>query len=185
MSDHIYRESHFLLLSVCMGVVIALFYDCLRIWRRVVVHGSFWTAMEDLVYWIIVSVMVFGMLYYENNGTFRWFAVLGAGMGMSVYRWLLGRFLVEWLSRFLLWLKHLLGCFFRWILTPWRAAGNFCRKKVNVYRRRLKRRGRTLKKRLTVQLRLFKIEMRTRCRKVEQEQEYGQKKNRHQKEKTE
>ena len=71
MSDHIYRESHFLLLSVCMGVVIALFYDCLRIWRRVVVHGSFWTAMEDLVYWIIVSVMVFGMLYYENNGTFR------------------------------------------------------------------------------------------------------------------
>ena len=184
MSDHIYQESHFLLLSAVMGAAIALMYDFLRIWRRVVRHGSFWTALEDFFYWIIVSVMVFGMLYYENNGAFRWFAVLGAGIGMIIYRWILGRFLVEWLSRFLLWLKHLLGRLIRLVLAPWRRAGNFCRKKAHLCGRRLKRKARSLKKRLTVQLRLFKIKMRTRCRKVDQEQVYGQKKNRNQKEKT-
>ena len=185
MSPYIYHEGRFLLASVCLGAGIAFVYDCLRIFRRVAAHGIFWVSVEDLAYWAFVSISIFCLLYYENNGAFRWFSILGAGGGMAVYKALLGRFLVEYLSRFLLWAKRLWRRFWTWALTPWRMVRRFLGRRAHAGARRAKSTGRLLKKRLTVQARLIKIELRTLYRKADRERKNGQKKNRHQKEKTE
>ena len=185
MSPYIFQEGRFLLASVCMGAAIALVYDCLRIFRRVVVHGIFWVSLEDLLYWVFVSIGIFCLLYYENNGAFRWFSILGTGIGMAVYKETLGRLLVIYLSRFLLWIKGLCRRFFAWLSAPWRRIGRFCEKKAHSGTRHIQSVGRLFKKRLTVQARLIRIELRTHYRKVDRRQGNGQKKNRHQEEKTE
>lgn len=185
MSSFIFQEGQFLFASVCLGAGIALVYDGLRIFRRVVRHGIWLVSMEDLLYWVFVSFGIFGLLYYENSGTFRWFSVLGAAAGMLVYKALFGRFLVEYLSRFLVWGKRLLGRFITWIFTPWRKAGSFLKKRAARGAGEVKSAGRLLKKRLTVQARLIRMELRTRYRKVDRERGNGQKKNRYQEEKTE
>ena len=159
MSEHIWQEGRFWLISMGMGAVIALGYDCIRIFRRVFTHGTFWISMEDLAFWTVVSAGVFKVLYYENNGIFRWFCVMGAAVGMVVYKAVLGRFLVESVSCRLRKARQCISRFGSRMFMPLRKSGQFCSKKAHSGYRRLKSAVRLMKKRLTVCVRLFKIEV--------------------------
>ena len=167
MSPYIYQEGRFWLISLCMGAGIAMLYDCFRIVRRVVRHSNFWISVEDLLYWLAVSVGVFVILYYENNGVLRWFAVLGAAVGMIVYKGVLGHFLVDIFSEILIWGKKQLLRFGRWMFGPWRKMGRYLSGKVRASHLRLRSLCRLWKKRLTVMVRLFKIIVYTRCQKMD------------------
>ena len=48
--------------SILIGGALFLLYDILRIFRRIVPHGNFWIGMEDFVYWICCTAVVFVML---------------------------------------------------------------------------------------------------------------------------
>ena len=85
MSPFIAKEGAFWLDCVLLGIAMALVYDCLRVFRRVVPHAGFWISLEDLLYWAFVSFRFFGLLYSENNGSLRWFSVAGAFLGMALF----------------------------------------------------------------------------------------------------
>ena len=55
-------------------------------------------SVEDLLFWLICGIGVFYMLYRENNGTLRWFAVLGAAIGMFLYKMIVRDTLVNVMS---------------------------------------------------------------------------------------
>ncbi len=84
-----------------MGVYIPFLYDWLRIFRRVIPHGSLWVSLEDFVFWIYCAAEVFLLMQRESQGTLRWFAIFGAAVGIWLYERLVGRYLVRLLSRFL------------------------------------------------------------------------------------
>lgn len=86
MSGQIAEEGLFLLHSFLLGILITLMYDLFRILRRIVPHGIFLISLEDLIFWILATVGIFYLLLLENNGMFRWFAVIGSGAGMLLYR---------------------------------------------------------------------------------------------------
>ena len=67
-------ENEFLLQAFFTGVYITFVYDVLRIVRRVISHGELMVSLEDLVFWIYCADRVFLLMYYESNGTLRWFA---------------------------------------------------------------------------------------------------------------
>ena len=92
------NENMFLVYALAMGIFITFIYDLLRIFRRIIPHGIFWVSVEDLGFWIYCAVKVFLLMYHESNGTLRWFAVLGALLGMWIYRVTLSPFLVKYLS---------------------------------------------------------------------------------------
>ena len=76
MSREIVQELTFFTHSVLMGLVITFVYDWIRVLRRLFRHGTVLMSVEDLLFWLICGIGVFYMLYRENNGTLRWFAVL-------------------------------------------------------------------------------------------------------------
>lgn len=80
------QENIFLLHTLWTGVLIALVYDGLLVLRKTISHNSLWTALEDMGFWIFCAVYVFLWLYRESNGTLRWYAVLGALLGMWLYK---------------------------------------------------------------------------------------------------
>lgn len=157
MSFFIIEESRFWLNFVLLGVGITLVYDCLRILRRVFPHGIIWISLEDLVYWIFVSFSIFYLLYYENNGAFRWFAIFGAALGMLLYKKSLSEWLVTLLSGILLRVRKLVGSMWRFVTKPLRMAGGATAAKTADIARKLKRTLRFLKKRLTAWLKMAKI----------------------------
>ncbi len=107
MSLEIMNESILWLYCFFAGFAITMVYDLLRIVRRVIVHSYVVVAMEDILFWIFVSVSLFLLLYHMNNGTVRWFAVFGLFVGMLLYKKFFGDFLVIFMSTILGRILHL------------------------------------------------------------------------------
>lgn len=95
ISTAIYREASFLGVSFLVGMGLFFLYDILRIFRRIFPHGAIWVGIEDFVYWLVCTGAVFAMLYRENDGMVRGFALGGAAIGMLLYYLVLSRFVIR------------------------------------------------------------------------------------------
>lgn len=102
MNKAITVELQFFLISILWGVIILVVYDLLRILRRIIPHNSLFIALEDLVFWVLSSVFIFAMIYTMNNGTIRGFSVMGMGIGMVLYHFIVSELFVKWTSKALL-----------------------------------------------------------------------------------
>lgn len=142
VSETIGQEAFFLGVSLLLGAMLFLLYDILRIFRRIVPHGNIWIGVEDFLYWMVCTGAVFIMLYQENDGMVRGFALGGVVIGMIVYYFLLSRFVIK---INVLVLKTILG-FFRKILGIFWKPISFVGKKITGFlRKRLKKLWRAVK----------------------------------------
>lgn len=80
VSEGIFTEAVFLGISVLVGMGLFLLYDIFRIFRRIVPHGAIWIGVEDFCYWLLCTAAVFLMLYQENDGMIRGFAIENNGL---------------------------------------------------------------------------------------------------------
>ncbi len=98
MSSTVEFQAHFFMVSVLWGSFIVVIYDVLRIIRRIIKHSNFLIALEDILFWVVSSIIIFVMLYEQNDGSIRGFAILGMVLGMILYNLTLSRLLVKYLS---------------------------------------------------------------------------------------
>ena len=82
MSPVILEEVRLFLLSICAGFFLALLYEILRVFRRLLPHGMLLRSVEDFLYWIFCGMFTFLLLFRENNGILRGFALGGIVLGM-------------------------------------------------------------------------------------------------------
>ncbi len=150
MSRDILFEVNFFLNSFLLGILITFAYDWFLILRRCFRHNIFMISLEDILFWIACALAVFYMLYRENNGILRWFAVLGATLGMWVYKRLVSTYWVNYVSACIIKTVH-------FILKPL----IFISKKISLLfsfiRRKLIELLKYTKKKLTIQLKLIKM----------------------------
>jgi spore cortex biosynthesis protein YabQ len=95
MNQEIAVELHFFAFCILWGGLVLLAYDSLRIIRRLIKHGTFFLAVEDLIFWIITGIFIFTMIYRQNNGIIRGFAIMGMSLGMLLYHLLFNDHLVN------------------------------------------------------------------------------------------
>lgn len=67
----IVEEVRLLLISAAIGILLLLIYDGIRIFRNLIPHGSFFLALEDFLYWLAASLLIFWMVYRSNDGAMR------------------------------------------------------------------------------------------------------------------
>lgn len=154
------NENVFLLYALLMGIFITFVYDILRIFRRVIPHGNRMISLEDMIFWMYCATRVFLLMYHESNGTLRWFAVLGALVGMLLYKKLVSFIFVKYVSLALRKLLKLMENISLFLLRPvyrlaqklWRAAK---KAKLRAMRRRSQA-GWLLKKKLTFLWKMIK-----------------------------
>ena len=157
MSQSIIDEVTFLLHSFLMGILITFVYDGFIIMRRLIRHNLFLISVEDLIFWIACALGVFYMLYEENNGILRWFAVFGAALGMAAYKKSVSPFLVKIITMVIERIFHGLFCILRFLFKPVRFAGGKVRGGACAVSKKGKKAGRCLKKKLTERVNLLKI----------------------------
>lgn len=154
-------ENIFLFYALIMGIFITFVYDILRIFRRILPHNNFWVSVEDLCFWVYCAAEVFLMMYHESDGTLRWFAVLGALVGMMVYKKLVSPFFVKYVSLGLGKLFGILGKFVRFICGPLIKLSNAMKKAAGKAKKGVSRQGRNtgrfLKKKLTFLVKMLKM----------------------------
>ena len=177
MSQSILMEVDFFINSLIVGIIITFAYDWLLILRKCIRHNIIFISIEDILFWFACAVGVFYVLYHQNNGILRWFAVLGATIGMFLYKKLLSPIFVKLTSEliiktFKLLIKPVLFICHK-ILRLIKRIFMFFQKKYLYFDKKAKKLERIAKKKLTIQARLIKIYL---CKQEKQLKErYGQK----------
>lgn len=142
VSETIGREAIFLGVAILVGVGLFFLYDLFRIFRRIVPHGNIWISVEDFLYWIICTGAVFVMLYQENDGMVRGFALGGVVVGMLLYYLLLSRLVIRVNVLILKKVLGVLGKIFGFLFGPiWRVIkkiGRIIRKELKKFVRAVK-----------------------------------------------
>lgn len=111
-----------------------MLYDFLRIFRRVVPHGVWSIAAEDILYWLGTAFLIFQLLYRQNDGAVRGYALAAVAVGMLVYHQTVSNWFVGSVA-------GILGRVLGWLLKPFRLvickivqvirmAGRFYKKKL-------------------------------------------------------
>lgn len=98
MSQAIVQDNIFLLHAFLMGIGVTFVYDGIRIFRRIAPHNVFWISVEDLLFWFVCAIEVFLLMHEESDGELRWFAVLGALIGMLLYKKTISNLYVKYVS---------------------------------------------------------------------------------------
>ncbi len=78
-------EAYIFLCSLIGGAVIAFLYDIFRIKRKAIKTSAIFIYFEDLIFWIIVAIVMFGVVYYGNDGEIRGYIFLGTILGVTLY----------------------------------------------------------------------------------------------------
>jgi spore cortex biosynthesis protein YabQ len=89
------NQAYIFLCSVLGGMLIAFLYDVFRIKRKAVKTSSFIVYIEDLIYWIIVALVMFGVVYYSNQGEVRGYIFIGTAIGVILYLLLLSKLVMR------------------------------------------------------------------------------------------
>lgn len=157
MSQDIVQEAVFFLHSILMGLVITFAYDWVLIFRKLFTHGRFFMSVEDFVYWFACGIGVFNMLYRENNGILRWFAVVGAALGMLIYKAIIKNRFVNIMSKCIHKIMWFVIRVIQVVLKPLKCLFFAARRCVRFVWRKLKKVKLFIKKRLTVCLKTIRM----------------------------
>jgi len=137
MSPGILKELQFFGLAMLRGALILVLYDLLRIFRRIVPHGILAIALEDILYWISTALLIFQLLYRENDGAVRGYALFAVAVGMFFYHQTFSNWLVGHIAGILNWC---LGILLRPFRAVYRKIVQVLRIAVRFYKKKLKKR---------------------------------------------
>ena len=99
MSEDIWYELHLLAESFLLGIWFMILYDGFRLLRQVFRHPILLVGMEDIGYWVYAAIRLFSLLYYENDGNLRAYAIMGVFTGMILYNFTISLFLRKLLKK--------------------------------------------------------------------------------------
>ena len=71
------REIVIFLQAILAGNYLCLIYKGVRVFRLLIKHKSFVIALEDLGYWVFVTIYLFFSMQINCNGNIRWYYIVG------------------------------------------------------------------------------------------------------------
>lgn len=120
MNGAIWNELNFFGISVLWGMLILILYDFLRIERRLISHNEFFIAVEDLIYWVVASLLIFHMMYKLNDGIIRGFSILAMLLGMLIYHYSISYYFVKLTTGFFIKIEKVIAAFINFLLMPFK-----------------------------------------------------------------
>ena len=100
------------LFTVYGGVVLGALYDVLDIARRLLRGRGAMIVLFDVLYWMLSTAFLFGLLWFACDGEFRYYDVLGFALGAAIWFLGPGKF-VKWAHRKIRQWTHALWSRFR------------------------------------------------------------------------
>lgn len=85
MNSFVSTQAIIFLLSILNGIFLGFLYDLLRVFRRMIKHPRWLVGLQDLVYWVVCSLIIFMEVFRNNDGNLRGFLCLGVCLGLILY----------------------------------------------------------------------------------------------------
>ncbi len=139
MNPAITIELQFFLISILWGAILLLAYDILRIFRRLIKHGAFLVAVEDLIFWVVASLFIFIMIFHKNDGIIRGFSIIGMLLGIILYHFSISEGLVKCITKLIQTLLSPFTAAIKQVIRGFRSLWGSVRKGINSLLLRLKK----------------------------------------------
>lgn len=146
MNQIVSNQSLLFITCIEIGVIMGVFFDLIRISRKIIKHANFLVQIEDLIYWIICALVGFYMLYINNYAAIRVFVFIGILLGavlyfssFSIIFMKIATIVIDYVRAFVRQLIRLLLIPIRWIVKIIRVPLKYIRiklRKVHGYKKR-------------------------------------------------
>ena len=105
------KLQEFTVFAACFlsGIIIGSVFDFFRAWRLCFDTTDGMVAFQDILFWLIACLVVYGAIYFTNGAELRWFEPVGLSVGVVAYIPLLSRHCVIIFSSFLSGLEMFVG----------------------------------------------------------------------------
>ncbi|GFR35645.1 spore cortex biosynthesis protein YabQ [Thermobrachium celere] len=85
MTLPIFTQFKYFISTISVGFIIGIFYDFYRICSHDKFRKNILTAISDLLFWILMSIISFIFMVYTNNLNLRYYSFLGIFFGFLIY----------------------------------------------------------------------------------------------------
>lgn len=127
------------LLAINNGLILGCFYDFYRVLRYFSRPRKLITAIEDILFWLIVTFITFKFFLNKTDGVIRGFVVLGFLMGFIFYLKIISRYSYSLLKKIFKLILELFNEIIRIISYPFRKMGTVIGKNSNKTLKLIKR----------------------------------------------
>lgn len=98
MEASVQSQVYVFLSTLTGGIFIGLIYDFYRLFRYYSRPKRIKTFIEDLIFWLLLSLMIVLFVNRVNEGEFRAFLFLGFTLGIILYSRLLSKNVIKFIS---------------------------------------------------------------------------------------
>lgn len=123
MNEIINQQTLLFVKSIQIGIMIAVLYDLIRIFRKMIKHPNWMVQVEDVLYWLMCILIGFSSLYMHNYGDIRLFIFIGMILGaifyfatLSVFFMKIATWIIELAKQVIHYVIHMLSIPIKWLI---------------------------------------------------------------------
>ena len=79
------NQAYILYIFILTGILVGLLFDIFRVFRKSFKTSDFITIVEDVVFFILSSLLIIYTVFKFNNGELRSFVLMGIISGITIY----------------------------------------------------------------------------------------------------
>ncbi|MCT4597513.1 MAG: spore cortex biosynthesis protein YabQ [Vallitalea sp.] len=118
MNNLVSTQAITFMLSVLNGLFLGVIYDFIRIFRRIIKHSRLVVNVEDFIFWVFGSLIIFIEIFNNNDGTIRGFLYIGVFLGLILYFLLISKWVLTIFMKLYGIIKKILAFIFKIIIKP-------------------------------------------------------------------
>lgn len=77
------------------GIIIGLFFDIFRVFRRTFKTSDFITYLQDIIFWTCTGLFILFVLFKVNNGEIRSYSIIGLIAGTLIYMFTISKHFIK------------------------------------------------------------------------------------------
>jgi spore cortex biosynthesis protein YabQ len=105
-------------MSVLSGLFLGFVYDLVRVVRRIIKHPKWLINIQDFVFWLFGSLIIFMDIFKNNDGILRGFLYIGVFLGLIIYFSLMSKLVLIIFMKIYSFIANIVKFLFKLIIKP-------------------------------------------------------------------
>ena len=127
MSIH---QSYLFYIFSLTGILIGLLFDIFRILRKSFKHSDVETILQDILFFILASILIIYTIFKFNNGDVRGYIIFGIVSGLTIYLLVFSKIFIKTNVKIIEYIKKVISFIFRIIFIPIRFVLSFFKRMI-------------------------------------------------------
>ena len=118
MQDFFSNQFGLFLMYISTGILISLLFDIFRASRRTIKTSDIVTYIEDIIFWILATLLLLYITFILNSGNIRLFNFIGLALGGILYYFTVSKYFIKIMVTILNFTKKVFLKIFSFIFIP-------------------------------------------------------------------